>query len=183
MMFFNPWSLLSPLQQSSCDGGVQNYLNEDQIPFRFLLTLMVQFISLIIDRAIYLRRNMKGKIIFYVISVVAVHIWLFHFLLLFHEKPSHPITWPPMLFYFIKCIYFLLSAYQIRCGYPKRVSDNFANNGFSVVHWRVSEVYETCLNSHQSFYNVYSFLIAVIKWFRSYRRHECCWTGFVLKRH
>lgn len=130
-------------QQSPTDGGVQNYLNEDQIPFRFLLTLLVQFVSLIIDRALYLRRNMKGKILFHIASVIAVHIWQFRFMRLFHERPSHTVTWPPMLFYFIKCVYFLLSAYQIRCGYPKRVSGNFASNGFALMNWRVFQLYET----------------------------------------
>ncbi|XP_055298732.1 piezo-type mechanosensitive ion channel component-like isoform X4 [Sitodiplosis mosellana] len=124
----------SAFSQSPYDAGVQNYLEEDQIPFRFLLTLLVQFVLLIIDRALYLRRNMKGKIVFYVISVIAVHIWQCHFMLVYCEKRSHSITWPPMLFYYVKCVYFLLSAYQIRCGYPKRVSGNFANNGFSLMH-------------------------------------------------
>lgn len=79
---------------------------------------------------------------FHVASVIAVHIWQFHFMRLFYNRPTHAATWPPMLFYFIKCIYFLLSAYQIRCGYPKRVSGNFANNGFSIMHWRVFELYD-----------------------------------------
>lgn len=139
--FIDLWIVLL-LQRLPYDGGVQNMLKEDQIPFRFLFTLLVQFVCLIIDRALYLRRNMKGKIIFYLVSVVAVHIWQLHFMLWYHEKPYHLITWPPMLFYFVKCIYFLLSAYQIRCGYPKRVSGNFANNGFSLMNWRVFELYE-----------------------------------------
>lgn len=29
------------------------------------------------------------------------------------------------LWYFVKCIYFALSAYQIRCGYPTRILGNF----------------------------------------------------------
>jgi hypothetical protein len=28
------------------------------------------------------------------------------------------------VYYFVKCIYFLLSAYQIRCGYPTRILGN-----------------------------------------------------------
>lgn len=112
-------------------------MNEDQIHFRYLFTLLVQFVLLILDRALYLRRNMSGKIIFHAISVIALHYWQFHYL----QHPTHSVTWPPMLFYFVKCIYFLLSAYQIRCGYPKRVSGNFANNRFTLLHRRVFETY------------------------------------------
>lgn len=103
------------------------------------MALLIQFVLLIVDRALYLRRNMNGKIIFHVISVVAVHCW--QFFQLYHESPMHSVNWPPMLFYFIKCIYFLLSSYQIRCGYPKQVSGNFTNNRFTLLHRRVFQLY------------------------------------------
>ncbi|XP_031619192.1 piezo-type mechanosensitive ion channel component-like isoform X2 [Contarinia nasturtii] len=124
----------SAFTQSPYDRGVFKYVQENQIPFRFLLVLLIQFASMLIDRALYLRRNMKGKIIFYLFSVIAVHLWQFHFIQKYNAKQLHAVTWPPNLFYFVKCIYFLFSAYQIRCGYPKTVSGNFATNGSSLTH-------------------------------------------------
>lgn len=35
------------------------------------------------------------------------------------------------LWYFFKCIYFALSAYQIRCGYPTRILGNFLTKKFN----------------------------------------------------
>lgn len=35
------------------------------------------------------------------------------------------------LWYFFKCIYFTLSAYQIRCGYPTRILGNFLTKKFN----------------------------------------------------
>lgn len=136
-------SILFRLQQSPYDTGVYNYLHENQIPFRFFLVLLIQFMSMIIDRALYLRRNMKGKIIFYLFSVIVVHIWQYHFIQKCNEKQLNAATWPPKLFYFVKCLYFLFSAYQIRCGYPKTVSGNFATNSSSLTHWRVFLLYDS----------------------------------------
>jgi len=35
------------------------------------------------------------------------------------------------MWYFVKCIYFGLSAYQIRCGYPTRVLGNFLTKSYN----------------------------------------------------
>lgn len=39
---------------------------------------------------------------------------------------------PPVVYYLFKCCYFLLSAYQIRCGYPRRILGNCLTKGFSI---------------------------------------------------
>lgn len=33
--------------------------------------------------------------------------------------------YPPPMWYMMKCVYLLLSAQQIRCGYPRRIIGNF----------------------------------------------------------
>lgn len=116
---------------------IKVYLNEDQIPFRFLATLLIQFISMILDRALYLRRSIRRKLAFHLVSIIVIHIWFYLYIRLFGESCQ----WPPLLFYFIKCIYFLLSAYQIRCGYPTHVSGNFSTNGFTKLHRFTFELY------------------------------------------
>lgn len=35
------------------------------------------------------------------------------------------------LWYFVKCVYFGLSAYQIRCGYPTRILGNFLTKKYN----------------------------------------------------
>lgn len=38
------------------------------------------------------------------------------------------------LWYFVKCIYFGLSAYQIKCGYPNRVLGNFLTKQYNYIN-------------------------------------------------
>ena len=43
----------------------------------FIVILLVQFVLIIVDRALYLRRNVRGKLFFQLFQVLVVHIWLF----------------------------------------------------------------------------------------------------------
>lgn len=97
------------------DGGVMSYLEENKVPLPFLLMLITQFFLIVIDRALYLRKNMSGKIIYQIFLIFAIHIWLF-FLLPSSTERNFNATRPPTTFYMIKCVHLLFSAYQIRCG-------------------------------------------------------------------
>jgi len=121
---------------------VASFLNENRIPFSVLIMLLAQFASIIIDRAFYLQKNIAGKLIFQVILVIAIHIWLF-FALPF--TTGHALTlkeyWPPKAWYVFKCIYFLLSAHQIRSGYPRRVLGNCLTKGYGYANWGAFKFY------------------------------------------
>jgi hypothetical protein len=121
---------------------VASFLNENRIPFSVLIMLLLQFASIIIDRAFYLQKNIAGKLFFQVVLVIGIHIWLF-FALPF--TTGHTLTlkeyWPPKAWYIFKCIYFLLSAHQIRSGYPRRVLGNFLTKGFGYANWGAFKVY------------------------------------------
>ncbi|XP_026726944.1 piezo-type mechanosensitive ion channel component isoform X3 [Trichoplusia ni] len=106
------------------DGGVQAYLEENKVPIPFLVMLILQFALIIIDRALYLRKFMLGKILFQYALIIGVHIWMFFVLPFITERTFNALLPPPM-WYMLKCIYLLLSAYQIRCGYPRRIIGNF----------------------------------------------------------
>jgi hypothetical protein len=97
------------------DGGVLSYFEENKVPITFLLMLIIQFFFIVVDRALYLRKNMFGKIIFQIILIVGLHIWMF-FILPSTTERSFNATRPPVMYYMIKCFYLLFSAYQIRCG-------------------------------------------------------------------
>lgn len=120
-------------QSTQGDGGVTSYLEENKIPVAFLIMLLLQFIFIIVDRALYLRKHLLGKIIFQFVTVVGMHIWLFFLVPTLSER-SFNATFPPVFYYIFKCFYFLLSAYQIRCGYPKRISGNCLTKGFSMLN-------------------------------------------------
>lgn len=59
------------------DGGVTSYLADNRVPVLFLIMLIMQFILIIIDRAIFLRKNIAAKIVFQFLQILFLHIWLF----------------------------------------------------------------------------------------------------------
>ncbi|XP_050309997.1 piezo-type mechanosensitive ion channel component isoform X2 [Anthonomus grandis grandis] len=134
--FINFFVLLvgySSFGSQTSDGGFKAYLQENRVPPMFLFMLILQFTLIIIDRAIYLRRNILGKLIFQFIQIILLHIWLFILFPVITEKEFKTVI-PPQVYYMVKCIYFLLSAYQIRCGYPSRILGNCLCKGYSMVN-------------------------------------------------
>ncbi|XP_055681362.1 piezo-type mechanosensitive ion channel component isoform X3 [Lutzomyia longipalpis] len=122
------------------DGGVTAYLEENKVPLAFLIMLILQFILIIIDRALYLRKYMLGKIIFQYGLTVGIHIWMFFILPAVTERSFNAKN-PPVIWYLIKCFYLLFSAYQIRCGYPTRILGNFLTRSFNLVNLSAYKAY------------------------------------------
>ncbi|XP_036605792.1 piezo-type mechanosensitive ion channel component 2-like [Trichosurus vulpecula] len=108
-------------------------LSEDQVPETFLAMILIQFGSMVVDRAIYLRKNMYGKCVFQVVLVIGVHFWLF-FILPEVTKRRFSANYVAQIWYLVKCIYFGLSAYQIKCGYPNRILGNFLTKNFNFIN-------------------------------------------------
>ncbi|XP_074046911.1 piezo-type mechanosensitive ion channel component 2-like [Macrotis lagotis] len=108
-------------------------LSEDQVPEAFLAMILIQFGSMIVDRAIYLRKNIYGKCVFQVVLVIGVHFWLF-FILPGVTKRRFNANYVAQIWYLGKCIYFGLSAYQIKCGYPNRILGNFLTKNFNFIN-------------------------------------------------
>ncbi|XP_017047867.2 piezo-type mechanosensitive ion channel component isoform X5 [Drosophila ficusphila] len=127
-------------QQTESDEGVQTYLAENKVPIPFLIMLLVQFLLIVIDRALYLRKALVNKIIFHFLSVIGIHIWMFFVVPAVTERTFNSLA-PPIIFYVIKCFYMLLSSYQIKSGYPKRILGNFFTKGFSMVNMIAFKVY------------------------------------------
>lgn len=122
--------------------SVTSFINENKIPSSVLIMLLLQFASIMIDRYLYLQKNIRVKLLFQVLLVVGIHIWLFFVL---PAITGHNLTfkenWPPKLFYIFKCIYFLLSAQQIRCGYPRRVLGYCFTKGFGYANLASIKLY------------------------------------------
>ncbi|XP_030608085.1 piezo-type mechanosensitive ion channel component 2 [Archocentrus centrarchus] len=114
-------------------ADITSSLSEDQVPGAFLVMVLIQFGTMVVDRALYLRKSVMGKVIFQVILVFGIHFWMFFILPNVTEKRFSENTVAQM-WYFVKCIYFGLSAYQIRCGYPTRVLGNFLTKSYNYVN-------------------------------------------------
>ncbi|XP_033241797.1 piezo-type mechanosensitive ion channel component isoform X2 [Drosophila pseudoobscura] len=118
---------------------LQTYIQGNKVPFSFLLMLVVQFLTIVTERAIYLRKALIYKIVFHFVTVVGIHIWMF-FLVPYVTGHSFGET-APVIFYLVKCLHMLLSAYQIRCGYPKRILGNVFTKGYSLVNYVAFKIY------------------------------------------
>ncbi|TNN63956.1 Piezo-type mechanosensitive ion channel component 1 [Liparis tanakae] len=114
----------------SAAADIASTLSEDQVPEAFLVMLLLQFSTMIIDRALYLRKAVLGKLIFQVLLVFGIHLWMFFILPAVTERKFNT-NFVAQLWYFVKCIYFGLSAYQIRCGYPTRILGNILTKKYN----------------------------------------------------
>uniref|UniRef100_A0A8C5GF60 Piezo-type mechanosensitive ion channel component n=1 Tax=Gouania willdenowi TaxID=441366 RepID=A0A8C5GF60_GOUWI len=117
----------------SAVADITESLSEDQVPEAFLVMLLMQFGTMIVDRALYLKKSLLGKCVFQVGLVFGIHFWMFFILPGVTERRfnRNPIA---QLWYFVKCIYFGLSAYQIKCGYPNRILGNFLTKHFNYLN-------------------------------------------------
>ncbi|KAG7455474.1 hypothetical protein MATL_G00257140 [Megalops atlanticus] len=117
----------------SAGADITSSLSEDQVPGAFLVMVLIQFGTMVVDRALYLRKTVMGKVIFQVILVFGIHFWMFFILPGVTERRFSQ-NRVAQIWYFVKCIYFGLSAYQIRCGYPTRVLGNFLTKSYNYVN-------------------------------------------------
>ncbi|XP_070824614.1 piezo-type mechanosensitive ion channel component 2 [Chaetodon trifascialis] len=117
----------------SAAADITESLSEDQVPEAFLVMLLIQFGTMIVDRALYLKKSLLGKCVFQVVLVFGIHFWMFFILPGVTERRfnRNPIA---QLWYFVKCIYFGLSAYQIKCGYPNRILGNFLTKHYNYLN-------------------------------------------------
>ncbi|KAL0119117.1 hypothetical protein PUN28_009604 [Cardiocondyla obscurior] len=116
------------------DGGVTAYFQENRVPMPFLLMLLLQFALIVIDRALFLRKSIVGKLIFQYCLVFGVHLWMFFILPSVTERQFNDNLFP-QIWYMVKCFYLLLAAYQLRQGYPTRILGNFLCKKYSVVNY------------------------------------------------
>uniref|UniRef100_A0A8C5GXQ7 Piezo-type mechanosensitive ion channel component n=1 Tax=Gouania willdenowi TaxID=441366 RepID=A0A8C5GXQ7_GOUWI len=114
-------------------ADITSSLSEDQVPGPFLVMVLIQFGTMVVDRALYLRKSVMGKVIFQVFLVFGIHFWMFFILPGVTDKRFSE-NLVAQMWYFVKCIYFGLSAYQIRCGYPTRVLGNFLTKSYNYVN-------------------------------------------------
>uniref|UniRef100_A0A8D9ARX6 Piezo-type mechanosensitive ion channel component n=1 Tax=Cacopsylla melanoneura TaxID=428564 RepID=A0A8D9ARX6_9HEMI len=115
------------------DGGVSQYFEENKVPVPFLVMLILQFALIVVDRTLYLRKFILGKIVFQFLLVFGVHAWMFFILPAVTERQFNAAVYP-QIWYWVKCVYLLLSAYQIRSGYPTRILGNFLCKNYNYLN-------------------------------------------------
>lgn len=74
-----PLSITTQLGQGEVQQ-VATYIQQSTIPLPFLIVLLLQFLSMLMDRVIYLRKSIPMKLIFNVFLIIIWHAYLFFIL-------------------------------------------------------------------------------------------------------
>ncbi|KAA3682259.1 piezo-type mechanosensitive ion channel component 1/2 [Paragonimus westermani] len=127
------WIFLITYTETGMGDNAFEFIKSNRIPLPFISMLLVQFVFIIIDRGLFLRKQVSGKFIFQILHVLLIHGWLF-FILPHITKSRFTNGIAPQLLYLIKCVYFSLSAYQIRSGYPLRILGNFLTKNYNYIN-------------------------------------------------
>ncbi|XP_031574449.1 piezo-type mechanosensitive ion channel component 2-like [Actinia tenebrosa] len=106
-------------------------VEENVVPKTFLYMLLTQFILIILDRCFYLRKYVFAKLFYLLFLVVAFHIFMFIIVPYVTKNPFYK-NIPAIFMYIFMCMYFGLSAYQIRSGYPTRILGNFLTKSYTL---------------------------------------------------
>ncbi|VVC24089.1 Hypothetical protein CINCED_3A012133 [Cinara cedri] len=128
---------------SQSDGGVSQYFEENKVPVPFLIMLTLQFALITVDRLLYLRKYILGKILFQFVLIIGSHIWMFFILPAVTERQFNAVI-PPQVWYMVKCFYLLLSAYQIRSGYPTRILGNVLCKNYNYINMILFKLFMLC---------------------------------------
>lgn len=105
-------------------GNVVEFLTQSRLPNSYVLTLLAQFILIVIERILYLLRAIRVKVAYHVLLVVLYHVWLLFVSPIFTDADFN--TQPILIsFYLLKMIYLYLSSMQIMHGYPAFVQGQF----------------------------------------------------------
>eukprot|EP00118_Oscarella_pearsei_P024120 m.299204 g.299204 ORF g.299204 m.299204 type:complete len:2308 (+) comp40787_c0_seq2:130-7053(+) len=101
--------------------------NYNYVPVPFLVMLLIQFVSFLVDRALYVRGWTVGKYVYNILVVILIHIWVFLILPLVTNRSftNNPVV---QVWYFFKCVYMALSAAQVAAGFPSQRSGHWLMN-------------------------------------------------------
>lgn len=137
IVVFNYSSFGSPNTETT---DITTYFREDRIPVLFFVMVFIQFVIIIIDRALYLRKNIFFRLVFHISLVALIHLWLF-FVIPLYTKRNFAANSAPMFWYVFKTIYLILSANQIKSGYPTRILGNCFTKKYHLLNLYLFKVY------------------------------------------
>lgn len=119
----------------SSSGREETWWTTNFIETRHLLTLLVMFTMIILDRVCYLTKSMSGKLVLHYSSVIVYHLVLFVIQDHIGERAA------TRIFYILRCIYFLLSGLQIRDGFPMYTTAQFLLRNYTTLGIVIFEIY------------------------------------------
>ncbi|KAK0399372.1 hypothetical protein QR680_003011 [Steinernema hermaphroditum] len=114
-------------------GDVLKDIQTNRVPLTFVIMLIVISMMIVIDRGLYLRKAVICKLIYQMILVLFMHIWIF-FVLPTITQTAALSNRTAQVLYIVKCIYLLISAWQIRNGYPTLCIGNWITHSYGLMN-------------------------------------------------
>lgn len=104
-------------------SSATDFIQQNNIPTQLLAYILLQFLLVIVDRAIYLLRSLVLKLVLQYGMLLLIHMLVFFALPSTTGRSFHQNT-PIIVWYLFNVAYFWLSAAQIRSQYPLSVLRN-----------------------------------------------------------
>uniref|UniRef100_A0A914I9J3 Piezo-type mechanosensitive ion channel component n=1 Tax=Globodera rostochiensis TaxID=31243 RepID=A0A914I9J3_GLORO len=121
-------------------GDVVSDIQSNRIPIMMVAIILLQSLLIVIDRGLYLRKAVVAKLIYHLITLVLVHVWIF-FILPSYTRKEVFYNYTAKALYFVKCIYFLISAWQIRNGYPSLCVGNLLTHSYGLINMILFKIF------------------------------------------
>uniref|UniRef100_A0A914XE30 Piezo non-specific cation channel R-Ras-binding domain-containing protein n=1 Tax=Plectus sambesii TaxID=2011161 RepID=A0A914XE30_9BILA len=121
-------------------GSVVADIQTNRVPLSFVVMLIVLSILIVIDRGLYLRKATICKLIFQYLLVIFIHAWIFFSLPAITARAAMN-NGVAQFLYVVKCIYFLISAWQIRNGYPRLCIGNLLTHAYGIFNMVAFKVF------------------------------------------
>jgi len=106
------WCMFFYSHMTNSGQSFGDAIRTNNLDWAFVLVLVLQFLTLVIDRVMYLTKANQSKLYLHLFQVVGLHTVL---LLVFQMQSGNQSL---CNFYLLKCCYFAFSAVQIRDQYP-----------------------------------------------------------------
>ncbi|CAD5227623.1 unnamed protein product [Bursaphelenchus xylophilus] len=115
-------------------------LDSSRVPLMFVVMLFASFTMIIIERALYLRKAVFWKLIYHVFLIAFLHIWVMILLPIITRKKVVE-NKPAQFFYMVKCLQILVSAWQLRNGYPRLCTGNLLTHSYGMINYGLFYVF------------------------------------------
>mmetsp|Transcript_10938 Transcript_10938/g.33528 ORF Transcript_10938/g.33528 Transcript_10938/m.33528 type:complete len:3049 (+) Transcript_10938:220-9366(+) len=119
---------------------IPDFISDGRIPRQYLLLLFLQFVLLVLERALYLSRSITGKLVLQYVLLFVYHFLLFYYLPTNNGVPFTR-SWQLIVFYLMKSCYFWLSGLQIRRGYPIVIDQRFLTKDTNRIRYYAFQLY------------------------------------------
>jgi len=127
---------------SGLDASFVEFMLSNYVPFSFVILLFIQFIFMLLDRIIYLTKSVRAKVLLQYASVITFGVMFFIYFPVINNERTSKIP-SLIVFYLLKCVYWVISGYQIRFGYNFGYVERILQKYYDYFSWRIYEMYRS----------------------------------------